>query len=219
MQSRLAHSIRTGVAALVLTQVIAGCAASTKIISHWQDPQYTGGPLNKIGIFVAAKDETVRRAIEDDAVRNLTGATKGVASYTLYPDQTEINKAGEAAIRARLEQEGIDGSVVIRLQSVKKDTIYVPPQTYVTAPAPMSAPYHSFYGYSGYVYGQTHVAPGYTVAETKYIIETLVYKIPQGNLIWSTTTQTVNPDSSMQLAEDVKWVLSDELTKDGIIAK
>ena len=57
MQSRVVRTIRTAVAAFVMIQVIAGCA-STKMVSHWQDPQYTGGPLNKIAIFIAAKDET-----------------------------------------------------------------------------------------------------------------------------------------------------------------
>lgn len=214
---RLPQGIHAVAATLVLTQLLAGCA-NTEIVSHWRDPQYQGGPLKKIAIFIAAKDETVRRSAEDEAVRNLTGATKGVASYTLYPDQAQLSEADKDAIRARLVKEGIDGALVIRLQAVQKDYVYVPPQTTV-APSSLGVPYRSFYGYSGYAYGYTYTTPERTIEQNKYLVESLVYKLPKGHLIWSTTTQTVNPNSRKQLSEDVRRVLGEELIKDGIIAK
>ena len=213
MRFRLSIGIRAA-AILILVQLIYGCA-TTQVISHWQDPNYTGGPLKKVAIFIAIKDEAERRAAEERAVSHLTGATKGVASYTLFPDQKQISKDNEGIIKERLTQAGIDGALVVRLQSVKKDTVYVPPQTVISNPYG-GAPYGSFYGYSGYAYAYS--TPGYTIEEAKYVIEALVYKIPEGTMIWSTTTETVSPDSRQKLAEEVRQVLREDLIRDRIIA-
>ncbi|HSD61133.1 MAG TPA: hypothetical protein VLC55_09795 [Burkholderiales bacterium] len=205
-------------AALALAALVAGCA-TTQIVSQWTDPKFKAGPLKKVLIFIAAKDDAVRRSAEDEAVRGLTGVTKGVASYTLYPDQSQLGKANEAAIRSRLEKEGFDGALVVRLQTVDKDTVYVPPQTYGTLAPAGPMPYGSFYGYTGYAYGYVYTSPGYTYQESKYLIEAMVYKVPQGNMIWTATTESVNPDSRAQLSQDVRRALLEDLVKDGIIGK
>lgn len=212
------RNTRRAAAALALATLVAACA-TTQIVSQWTDPQYKGGPLRKVVVFVAAKDETVRRSSEDQAVRDLSGATKGVASYTLYPDQSQLNKGNEAAIKSRLEKEGIDGALVVRLQTVDKDTVYVPPQSYGTLAPAGPLPYGSFYGYTGFAYGYTYTSPGYTYQETKYLIEAMVYKLPQGAMIWTATSESVNPDSRAQLSQDVRRVMLQELVSDGIVAK
>src|SRR5512134_2680129 len=170
------RNARRAAAALALAALVAGCA-TTQIVSQWTDPQFKAGPLKKVLVFIAAKDDAVRRSAEDEAVRSLTGVTKGVASYTLYPDQPQLSKANEAAIKARLEKEGIDGALVVRLQAVDKDTVYVPPQTQI-APGPVGVgSYGSFYGYYGYAYGYTYTTAGYTYQETKYLVEAMVYRL------------------------------------------
>ena len=212
------RKVRRVAAALALAALMPGCA-TTQIVSQWTDPQYKAGPLKKVLVFIAAKDDAVRRSAEDEAVRALAGGTKGVASYTLYPDQGQINKANEAAIRSRLEKEGFDGALVVRLQTVDKETVYVPPQTYGTMAPAGPVPYGSFYGYTGYAYAYTYTTPGYTYQETKYLIEAMVYRVPQGNMIWTATTESVNPDSRAQVSQDVRRVLLEELVRDGIVAK
>ena len=210
MRTNLAHGMRAALI-LMLIQFISGCAATTQVVSHWQDPDYTAGPLKKIVVFIAIKDESGRRAAEDEAVQKLTGTTKGVASYTLYPDQEKLRKTARQEIKSRLTQEGIDGALVIRLQSVNKDQQYVPPQT-------VAAPYGSYYDYAGYAYGYTYDMPGYTYVDTKYMIEALVYKLPEGTMIWSTTIQATNPDSRQEVVDDVRLIVGTNLVKDGIIA-
>ncbi len=212
------RNARRAAATLVVAALTAGCA-TTQIVSQWTDPQYKAGPLKKVLIFIAAKDDAVRRSAEDQAARNLSGATRGVASYTLFPDQSQLNRGNEAAIRARAEKEGFDGALVVRLQNVDKDTVYVPPQTHGTLAPPGPVPYGSFYGYTGFAYGYVYTAPGYTYQENRYLIESLVYKLPQGNMIWTATTESVNPDSRGQLSKEVGRLLLEDLVKDGIVAK
>jgi hypothetical protein len=221
MPPTISRTCRRASAVASLAAIAAGCA-TTEIVSHWKDPQYAGGALKKVVVFVAAKDETVRRASEDRAVSGLSGATKGVASYTLFPEQKELDKKNEEKIKAVLQKQGIDGAVVTRLESVDKNAVYVPPQSYAVpgaVPPVAGVPYGSFYGYYGYAYGYAYTTPGYTYQETKYRIETLVYRLPQGNIIWTATTESVNPDSRQQVAEELLRVVGRELVKDGIIAK
>lgn len=221
MQASSCRIFRRVAAMLLPATLIAGCA-STQMVSQWTDPQYKSGPLTKVVVFIAAKDEAVRRATEDRAVSALTGSTKGVASYTLFPDQRELDKKNEDRIKAALEKQGIDGAIVTRLEAVDKDSVYVPPHAYVVpgAPPPVAGvPYGSFYGYYGYAYGYGYTTPGYTYQETKYRIETVVYRLPQGNIIWTATTESVNPDSRQQVTEEMMRVVGQELVKDRIIAK
>jgi hypothetical protein len=221
MQADYSRRVLGAAVLLFISAVLGGCA-STQIVSQWSDPQYKAGPLKKVVVFIAAKDEAVRRATEDRAVAGLTGATKGVASYTLFPDQNELDKKNEARIKSVLEKQGMDGAIVTRLEAVDKDAVYVPPHTYAVpgaVPPVAGVPYGSFYGYYGYAYGYAYSTPGYTYQETKYRIETLVYRLPQGNIIWTATTESVNPDSRQQVTEELLRIVGQELMKDGIIAR
>lgn len=221
MRADRSRTFRRTATLLFIAALVAGCA-STQIVSQWTDPQYKSGPLKKVVVFIAAKDEALRRAAEDRAVAALTGGTKGVASYTLFPDQKELDKRNEEKIKAVLEKQGIDGAIVTRLEAVDKDSVYVPPHTYAVpgaAPPVAGVPYGSFYGYYGYAYGYAYATPGYTYQETKYRIETLVYRLPQGNIVWTATTESVNPDSRQQVSEELMRIVGQELVKDGIIVR
>lgn len=221
MRADFSRISRRAVTFLFATALVAGCA-STEIVSQWRDPQYRDGPLKKVVVFIAAKDEGVRRAAEDRAVAALSGGTKGVASYTLFPDQKVLDKKNEQMIKGVLEKQGIDGAIVTRLEAVDKDSVYVPPHTYTgpaAVPAVAAVPYGSFYGYYGYAYSYGYSTPGYTYQETKYRIETLVYRLPQGNIVWTATTESVNPDSRQQVTEELLRIVGQELAKDGIIAR
>ena len=97
-----------------------------------------------------------------------------------------------------------------------KDNVYVPPQSYV-APAALG-PYGSFYSYGGYAYSSVYTMPGYTYQQTKYLIETILYEIPGGRMLWTMTTASVDPDSRRQIVTEVTRLIDGELKKQGFIA-
>ncbi len=199
--------------------LLAACA-STSVVSQWRDPAYRGAPLKKIVIYIAAKEDATRRMVEDRLASSFPKGTQAVPSYTLFPDPKEINEQNKEKIGARLRQEGFDGALTARLVSVDKDNVYVPPQTYV-APAGRPAvgvPYGSFYGYGGYAYSYAYTAPGYTYQQTKYLIETILYAIPGGKMLWTMTTESVNPDSRQQIIQEVTGMIDGELKKEGFVA-
>jgi hypothetical protein len=201
--------------AATFTVLLVACT-STSVISEWRDPAYHGPALKKILVYVAANEDATRRTVEDRLALSFPKGTQGVPSYTLFPDAKEINQQNEKAIAARLQKEGFDGALTARLASVDKENVYMPPQTYL-APT-MLGPYGSFYGYGRYAYGSVYTVPGYAYQETKYMIETILYEIPGGKMLWTMTTESVSPDSRQQLIKEVTGLIDGELKKQGFIA-
>ena len=207
--------LRRTLLAAILTALLVACS-STLVISEWRDPGYQGAALKKILVYVAAGEDATRRTAEDRLAASFPKGTQGVPSYTLFPDAKEINKQNEKAIAARLQKEGFDGALTARLASVDKENVYMPPQTYL-APT-MLGPYGSFYGYGTFAYSSVYTVPGYTYQETKYMIETILYEIPGGKMLWTMTSESVSPDSRQQLIKWVAGLIDDELKKQGFIA-
>ena len=205
-----------GVLLIVASTVFLAACTTTSVVSEWRDPGYRGAALRKIMIFIAAGDDATRRMVEDRLVSSFPKGTLAVPSYTLFPDAKEINEQNEQKIAARLKQEGFDGALTARLSSVDKDKVYVPPQSYL-APA-MVGPYGSFYRYGGYAYSAVYTMPAYTYQQTKYLIETILYEIPGGKMLWTLTTESVDPDSRQQLIDEVTRLIDGELQKQGLIA-
>jgi hypothetical protein len=220
MPKNLVRNVLRGAFAIAIAGFLLACA-STQLVSSWVDPNYQGGPLKKIIIFVASKDDAQRRIAEDKSVASLPPGTKGVASYSLYPNQEDLNPNNVDKVKAVLVREGIDGALVTRLVSKDQNNVYVPPQTYIVpgaVPPAVGVPYGSFYGYYGYAYSYAYTAPGYTYQQTTYMIESILYRLPQGNIIWTATAESVNPDSRQELVNELIRILGGSLKKDGLIA-
>jgi len=202
--------------ALLLVWVVAvftaGCA-STRLDSTWRDQDDRGGPLRKVAIFVITKDQNLQRFAEDQAVRSLPAGTAGVASYTIFarPDEDETK------VRERLTREGYDGAIVSRTVAVDKSKTYVPPQAHIVPGPFVGLPYYgSFYGYYPWAY-HTYVTPGYMLDTTRILIETLVYRLPNGKPVWSGVTESINPDSSLDLVKELVRILRAELQKEQLL--
>jgi hypothetical protein len=210
---------RTGAAAAAAVVLLAACT-STTLVSSWKDPAYSGPPITKMAVFVASKDEGRRRFAEDQA--RAAGAAAGVQvvpAYTMFKDD-ELTEANKDAIKARLTRDGFQAALVVRLVAKDEKEVYVPPQVqFMPAPAPFyPAPYYrSFYGYYGYAFGYGYTTPGYTYVDTRYLIESILFDLPEGEPVWTATLESANPDSRAQVAQEVSRIIGDELRKNGFI--
>jgi hypothetical protein len=194
--------------------MLAGCA-STRFSQIWRDPDYRGGPLQKVAVFVVTKDESVRRFAEDQAVRNMPPGTLAVASWTIFDKpEGDIER-----VKARLTQEGFDGAIVVHEVAVDKIQSYVPPslEPHPVGPVFVRPNHRSFYGYYTWAYGYTY-RPGYTIETTKVLVETLVYPLPEGRPVWSGVSETINPDSTADVVEQLVRLTRAELQRAGLIA-
>lgn len=193
--------------------LLAACA-STHVASTWRDPQDKAGPVTKLIVFAAAKDDAIRRLAENRAVQSLPPGTVGVPSYTLF----EKLDPDEAKIKERLKKEGFDGALVSRVASVDRNQEYVPPQTHIVQPYygyAYSPYYRSFYSY--YPYAQSYTTPGYVTETTRYVVETLLYRLPDGKPVWSAVSETVNPNSSIAMVNEIVRLVGEELRRNKLL--
>jgi hypothetical protein len=95
---------------------------------------------------------------------------------------------------------------------VETKTTYFPGQPYFL-------PYYgTFYGYYGTVYPVVY-SPDYLVKEKRVRVETNVYSVkpPDGELIWTGTSDTFNPGSAHKVINALVKLVINELEKQAIL--
>jgi hypothetical protein len=95
---------------------------------------------------------------------------------------------------------------------VETKTTYIPGQAYVLPY------YNTLYGYYGTVYPVVY-SPDYLVKDRTVRIETNVYSVrpPDGELIWTGTSDTFNPRSAHKVIKPVVNLIVKELEKQAIL--
>jgi len=197
------------VIAASIAALFTSCGGSTRLVTSWRDPAVTvqEGSLNKVLFIALLKDEATRRAAEDQLV-GLAKST-GVASYNYFGNNIEaINAPG---MNDQMIRDGFDGVVIMRLVDLTKEQTYVPGTTY---PSYYGSPY-GYYGYAAPMYYD----PGYVRTDVTYTVETNIYSTKLGKLVWTGTTNTVNPSdlgtSVREIVEQIHW----KMVKEGFLTK
>jgi hypothetical protein len=179
---------RLFLSALLLS--LGGCA-STEILTAWQRPDANPAALRNLVVVVKTKDESLRRSAED-RIAALFPRRTVTPSYALVPDVS----AEDEQLPAYLQSGQYDGAIVLRIASVNREPAWVP--------GVWQGPYWGFGGWSVYDPG------GAMTVETTVRVETNVYQLPQNELIWATTTRTVNPRSVAALVDETIGALQRE---------
>jgi len=135
--------------------------------------------------------------------------TVAIASYQLFPD----NVPDTLAVRLKTKEEGFDGVLVVA--RAQRDTLTndVPGYTANEAVTKYS------YRWNAYVTNFEDVYhPGYTETETTVSVRTDLL-VPQGDgkLVWSVTSQSVDPTSADQFRNSVVDRVLSQLKKERLI--
>jgi len=197
-------------AALLGAALLAACATVTKIPTEWRDPAYQGGAFQKIFVIGVGENDTRRTLFEDRfaAVLSDQGAAAS-PSYGLLPSSERLS---EQQVRGAIQGGGYDGVIVSRLLGVEEDTRYVPPQTY-TVPRSYRGGY---YGYYGRTWDVVH-EPGYYETHTTVRLETNLYQVRTGELVWSGQSETFNPNSVKDIIDSATQAVARHLGDEGLL--
>lgn len=174
---------------LISAALLTSCAGpGTSLTTSWSDPGSADKKIGKLLVIGVGKNPTVRRQYEDAWIRRMaTAKITAMSSYMALPDAEAIN---EASVTPLVQPNALTHILVTRLIDRKTVTSYVPGSTYVVG---MPSYYPSYYGSWGGYYGSSYSAvstPGYTY-DTEYVhLETNVYNVTSGKLIWSGITET-----------------------------
>ncbi len=192
----------------VATLLPLSCATTT-FQSTWKSP--TARPLRLAGRKVAAvfinRDPALRRRAEDAMAREISArGAQGVPAYTVLSD-SEIRDRDAA--KARFEQLGFSGSVVMRI--VGSETQYTYEPVFWGAPR-----YHHFWGgYWGWGWG-TVWEPAYLREDKIVKVETLVYSLEQDQLVWAGVSRTFNPSEIEGFISELSAAVSKEMAREGL---
>jgi len=188
-------------------------AGSPKLAVSWSNPNYTGGTFKNI-LVLALNGKAVNRAeFEDDLVAAIARPGQTAAPSYEYMPRPDVTPIDVKDLKELVREQKFDAIVVARLTKADKKTTYVPGEVYTPFPY-----YGTFYGYYGAVYPAVYT-PGYMKTEKQAQVEVNVYSTakPDGELVWTGTTNVFDGNSAMKVIKQLVKVVSKELEKANII--
>lgn len=186
-----------------------GCG-STRFVSTWKKPD--AGPYlltgQKIAVFVATTGG-VRRQAEDVLAGEITArGAEGQAGYRVL-DLPDL--ADETAALEQLTARGFDSAVVVRPVETTQEVSTTPGSLWWDTPG-----YRSFGGYWGRGFGPMY-SPPEVRTDTFVLVETLIYAVETGELLWAGRTRTMNPSEVEAFVRDLVRALDDKLRSEGLL--
>ncbi len=187
---------------------LGGCGV-TQQTNLWADPSYHGTPMKNILVIAMNEDQLRRRMWEDAIVTAFSdkkhAVTVAVASYQLFPD----NLPDTLTARLKTKEEGFDGVLLvakIRLDTLTNDVPGYTTNEEVTTYSRRWGAYVTHY--------ENIYHPGYAGIETFVSVRTdLLVPQEDGRLVWSVTSQSLDPTSAGQFRSSVADRVVDRLKK------
>jgi len=201
---------------LAAITLLAACS-STKVTSSWKSPDISGQTLSMKKIMVAALLPDRNRDLQKSMERQLVGElqSKGIQAVSAYETYgPKYLPQDEHKAVNKLRESGVDGFLTIVLLDKNKEQNYNPGYSQF---GPVGY-YRNWYGYYRTVYGRVYT-PGYYSTQTKYYWESNLYDVPGEKLVYSAQSQSFDPSSINQLANDYSGKLINDMMKQGLVAR
>ena len=198
---------------LTLTAAILADGKSTKLVTSWKNPEYSGPAFHRILVLGMSAKPGVRADFEDALSKRVTrDGVEAVPGNTILL-RPEGSKLDINYLKSQVKEFRIDAVIVSRLVKVDKSITYVPGQPYMPYPY-----YGSFYGYYGAVYPAVY-SPDYLREDTTVRVETNVYAVTpgEGQLVWTGVSDTFNSSSADKVIDALSKLIVKELQEEAII--
>ncbi|HEY4320849.1 MAG TPA: hypothetical protein VGM77_06655 [Gemmatimonadales bacterium] len=188
---------------------LAGCT-STSLVNMWKDPNYPRQPLHNVLVVTLRKSASARRMWEDGFVTALRQhGISATPSYTYFPSEAPDT----AELTATVRDKGFDAVFVAHELSATTETRYVPGYL-STEPVSYVSPWTGHY----YTYFSQVYAPSYVEADRVVRYESEIWQTRgAGRLVWSGTTESINPQSAAQINAEITDVIVPALARSGVL--
>jgi hypothetical protein len=182
-----------------MLMALTGCA-SISVSNQWKDPNWADPPAANVLVVGITKSETLRRIFEDRFVQQLQSAgLTASASYAQIP----AGAASNDQLGALIQSTGAQAVLTTRVERVERKVNVTP-----TGPT-----YGGFYGWYGAAWASTPMVTQYDVIT----LETSVWDVRSGTLIWTATTQNVASNDIPKTTAQLAQTLIPKLKADGIL--
>lgn len=191
-------------ATTLMTILLAACAATAKPVGEWRDDSFSG-KLNNILVIGVTSRSTRRRVFEDEFVQVLaTNKTRAVPSYKLLESSMELTRG---IVERAIKGQGLGAVLVTRLVGIKEEQTYRLP-----------ANYQDDRGYMGYYnHAWKETSGGYYAQHKIFTLETTLYDVASGKLVWSMQSEAMDASQPRQIIEDQISLAIETLVGHGLI--
>jgi len=182
--------------------LLLGCA-STRVVDSWVAPGVTPATLSfrHVVAIAVVRDEATQNIAEEALAQNVK-KTKVTPAYVLV---TQSDRLDVERLRAKLTKAGIDGAITVRLVDIRDKETYIPGATHMV--------HGGYYGY----YSTIVQEPGHYRSDTYVKVETSLYDVAAGKLLWSSISESLNPSNVRGAIEEVVNAARSDLTKRGLL--
>jgi hypothetical protein len=196
--------------------MLQGCY-STSIEASWKSENYQPKKFKKLLVIGMSTNVAARATVEDELVYYLRikGINAVAATSVLSPDRNIVSQPQEVQ-KARLIKEGFDGVFAISLLEKKSTTKYISGTTNYAPVSFYGGYYGSFYSYYPHMYSNVY-QPGYYASSQQIILNSSLFDVETGDLLWSAQSETIDQTSLDSFANSYARSMATQLVKRKVI--
>lgn len=173
--------------------IFATSCSLTNLNAVWKDPQYQGGKLKNVLVIGGSTNQVVRRIFEDEFTARLKSrGTNAIPSYSIFPSEETLDKD---TIESNSRDLGVDAILITRVvdTKVKRELTPQPYNAYYRGTYFYDWPNrHSRFYTQGSLARSRYYDDRYYNNEYEVVnVETNLYDVQTGKLIWSGMSDTV----------------------------
>ena len=207
-----------GLGLIVSAGMMLTSCFSTSISASWMTENHQPQKYEKLLVIGMSTNVAARSTVEDELVyyMRLKGINAVAASSVLAPDRKIVSEPAEVK-KQKLKENGFDGIFAISLLEKKESTKYVQGSTPYAPVSFYGGYYGSFYSYYPYMYSNVY-QPGYYVAAQTIFLNSSLFDVESGELLWSAQSETTDPSSLDDFANSYARSMTTHLLKREIIS-
>jgi hypothetical protein len=200
----------------VIVSIMLSSCANTKFTKQWIDEDFNEQPYDDILVLVVADKMGNRQDAENYIVQKLGEAgVDAMQSYDILPKTEAIDRE---AVGKAIEGLQLDAVIVMFATGVTEDEYFIPSRRFgvYSGYGYGDAHYGSFYNYYPHAVNYVYI-PGYDNTHFVVALETSLFDLKTGKLVWSGQSNTFAPDSVDDVIHNITMLTINELEKKKII--
>jgi hypothetical protein len=197
------------VIAMTALAFVAAACTSSGLHRQWVDPEYKGGPFNKVLVIALSKDKSVRKSFEEAFAKQFkANGVKSASGLALIPQDTQKSEKAVMAAARKIGAQAI--FLTLLIVEGERD---VSSASWGAGRGGMHGGFGGFYtGAYNYAYG---AGPHQT---QKFLaLQSSLYELKTGKRIWSTQSQIIDPKNVKQVVSTLAPMVMADLKKNGLI--
>lgn len=201
--------------AVIFTILLSSCA-NTKFTKQWIDEDFNEQPYDDILVLAVADKMGNRQDAEDYIVKKLGEAgINAMQSYDILPKTETIDRE---AVGKAIEGLQLDAAIVMYATGISEEEYVIPSRRIgvYTGFGYGAAQYGSFYDYYPHAFNYVYL-PGYDNTHYVVALETSLFDLNTGKMVWSGLSNTFAPDSVDDVIHSITKLTIKELEKKKII--